>query len=75
VLAFPGIFRGAHDVRATAITEAMELAAAQALADVVPLDHLEADYVLPSVLDRSVAPAIAAAVAQAAVADGVSRIS
>jgi len=73
VLAFPGIFRGALDVRATAITKNMQLAAAAALAAVVPSDHLEADYVLPSAFDRDVAPAIAAAVAAAAVADGVAR--
>jgi len=73
VLAFPGLFRGALDVRATAITEGMKIAAARALADVVPVDHLEADYVLPSVLDRGVAPAIADAVARAASADGVAR--
>jgi malate dehydrogenase (oxaloacetate-decarboxylating) len=73
VLVFPGLFRGALDVRATGITEGMKIAAALALADVVPPDHLEADYVLPSVLDREVAPAIAQAVARAAVADGVAR--
>jgi malate dehydrogenase (oxaloacetate-decarboxylating) len=73
VLAFPGLFRGALDVRATTITEGMELAAAHALADVISIDDLEADYVLPSVLDRRVAPAIAAAVARAATADGVTR--
>jgi len=73
VLVFPGLFRGALDVRATAITEGMKIAAARALADVVPLDHLESDYVLPSVLDRAVAPAIADAVARAAIADGVAR--
>jgi malate dehydrogenase (oxaloacetate-decarboxylating) len=71
VLVFPGLFRGALDVRATAITEGMKIAAALALADVVPPDHLEADYVLPSVLDREVAPAIAQAVARAAINDGV----
>jgi malate dehydrogenase (oxaloacetate-decarboxylating) len=73
VLAFPGLFRGALDVRATTITEGMELAAAHALADVISIDDLEADYVLPSVLDRRVAPAIAAAVSRAAAADGVAR--
>ena len=71
VLAFPGIFRGALDVRATEITEQMELAAARALAAVVEPGHLEADYVLPSVFDRRVCPAIAEAVAQAADASGV----
>jgi malate dehydrogenase (oxaloacetate-decarboxylating) len=73
VLAFPGLFRGALDVRATAITEGMELAAARALANVISIDDLEADYVVPSVLDRRVAPAIAAAVSHAAAADGVAR--
>jgi len=73
VLAFPGVFRGALHVRATAITEGMKIAAARALADVVPRDHLAADYVLPSVLDRRVAPAIADAVALAASAEGVAR--
>ena len=75
VLAFPGLFRGALDVRATTVTEGMKVAAALALADVVPLDHLEADYILPSVLDRGVAPAIAAAVSRAAIAEGVARDS
>ncbi len=75
VLVFPGLFRGALDVRATTITEGMKLAAALALADAVPREHLEADYVLPSVLDRGVAPAIADAVARAAIADGVARDS
>ena len=69
----PGIFRGALDVRATAINEDMKLAAARALAAVVPPDHLAADYVLPSVLDRSVAPAIADAVARAAIDEGVTN--
>ena len=73
VLVFPGLFRGALDVRATAITEDMELAAARALADVVEAEHLEADYVIPSVFDRRVAPAVADAVARAAEAGGVAR--
>jgi malate dehydrogenase (oxaloacetate-decarboxylating) len=73
VLAFPGIFRGALDVRATAINAEMELAAARALAAVVETDHLEADYVIPSVFDRRVAPAVAEAVAAAAVETGVAR--
>ena len=66
VLVFPGLFRGALDVRARAITKEMELAAAHALAGVIEPGHLEADYVIPSVFDRSVAPAVAAAVAEAA---------
>ena len=73
VLAFPGIFRGALDVRASAIIEEMELAAAHALADVVEPDHLAADYVIPSVFDRRVAPAVAEAVARAAETAGVAR--
>ncbi len=73
VLAFPGVFRGALDVRASAITPEMELAAAHALAQVVEPDHAEADYVIPSVFDRRVAPAVAEAVARAAVETGVAR--
>ncbi len=73
VLVFPGIFRGALDVRASAITEEMELAAARALAAVVEPEHLEADYVIPSVFDRRVAAAVAEAVARAAEASGVAR--
>jgi malate dehydrogenase (oxaloacetate-decarboxylating) len=73
VLAFPGVFRGALDVRASAITREMELAAAHALADVVDAEHLAPDYVLPSVFDRKVAPAVAAAVARAAEESGVAR--
>jgi malate dehydrogenase (oxaloacetate-decarboxylating) len=73
VLAFPGVFRGALDVRASAITREMELAAAHALAAVVEPDHLEADYVVPSAFDRRVAPAVATAVARAAEASGVAR--
>ena len=72
VLAFPGIFRGALDVRATAITESMKLAAADALAGVVA-DDLRPDQVIPSPFDPRVAPAIAAAVAEAARAEGVAR--
>jgi malate dehydrogenase (oxaloacetate-decarboxylating) len=66
VLAFPGVFRGALDVRARAITHAMQIAAAHALAGVIPGNELAADYVVPSVFDRTVAPAVARAVAQAA---------
>jgi malate dehydrogenase (oxaloacetate-decarboxylating) len=72
VLAFPGIFRGAFDVRATAITEGMKLAAANALADLVG-DDLDETYVVPSPFDARVAPAVSAAVADAARADGVAR--
>ncbi len=73
VLAFPGIFRGALDVRASDITEAMTLAAAHAIAEVVQPDELSPDYVIPSVFDRRVAPAVAEAVARAATRDGVAR--
>jgi malate dehydrogenase (oxaloacetate-decarboxylating) len=75
VLAFPGVFRGALDVRARTITAEMEIAAALALATVVDPEHLSADYVVPSVFDRSVAPAVRDAVAEAAVACGVARLS
>ncbi|RAY13433.1 NAD-dependent malic enzyme [Actinomadura craniellae] len=73
VLAFPGIFRGALDVRAHSITEGMKLAAADALADVVG-DDLSAEYVIPSPFDERVAPAVVAAVAAQARAEGVNRI-
>ena len=73
VLAFPGVFRGALDVGARAITHDMQLAAAYALAGVIAEHELAADYVVPSVFDRSVAPAVARAVADAAVSEGVAR--
>ncbi|WP_256256896.1 NADP-dependent malic enzyme [Streptomyces sp. MUSC 14] len=72
VLAFPGIFRGALDVRATTVTEGMKLAAADAIAGVVG-DELRPDLVVPSPFDARVAPAVAAAVAEAARRDGVAR--
>jgi malate dehydrogenase (oxaloacetate-decarboxylating) len=72
VLAFPGIFRGAFDADATAITEGMKLAAAQALAGLVAED-LREDLVIPSPFDPRVGPAVATAVADAARADGVAR--
>ncbi|TDD19882.1 NADP-dependent malic enzyme [Nonomuraea diastatica] len=72
VLAFPGVFRGALDVRATTITENMKVAAATALAAVVG-DDLAATYVIPSPFDDRVAPAVTAAVAAQARADGVAR--
>ncbi|SDL46308.1 malate dehydrogenase (oxaloacetate-decarboxylating) [Nonomuraea jiangxiensis] len=72
VLAFPGVFRGALDVRATAITENMKVAAAGALADVVG-DELSATYIIPSPFDERVAPAVSAAVAAQAKTDGVAR--
>jgi malate dehydrogenase (oxaloacetate-decarboxylating) len=73
VLAFPGVFRGALDVRASAITEGMKLAAAAALCDVVG-DAVSEEYVVPSVFDPRVGPAVAAAVSAAARVDGVARI-
>ena len=73
VLAFPGIFRGAFDVRARDINDAMKLAAAQALADLVR-DDLSAEYILPAAFDERVCPAVAAAVADAARKTGVARI-
>jgi malate dehydrogenase (oxaloacetate-decarboxylating) len=66
VLAFPGVFRGALDVRASHITESMKVAAARAIADIVPGDELREDYIIPSVFNREVAPAVAAAVADEA---------
>ncbi len=73
VLAFPGIFRGALDAGATDITENMKLAAADAIADSVSEADLRPTFVVPSVFDKSVPMAVAAAVAEAAVADGVCR--
>jgi malate dehydrogenase (oxaloacetate-decarboxylating) len=73
VLAFPGVFRGVLDVRAREITHEMETAAARAIAAVVEPDDLEADYIIPSVFNRDVAPAVASAVADAAVRAGVAR--
>jgi malate dehydrogenase (oxaloacetate-decarboxylating) len=70
VLCFPGIFRGALDVRAPSITEEMKMAAAQAIADIVPAEELREDYIIPSVFNRDVAPAVAAAVADEARASG-----
>ena len=75
VLVFPGVFRGALDVRAREITPAMELAAAEALAAVIPAEEVSADYIVPSVFDRRVAPAVAKAVAEAAEHSGVARRS
>ena len=75
VLAFPGVFRGALDVRAREITPAMETAAAHAIAAVVAPTELSADYVVPSVFDRKVAREVATAVASAAERGGVARRS
>jgi malate dehydrogenase (oxaloacetate-decarboxylating) len=73
VLAFPGIFRGALDVRASTINEEMKLAAAEAIAAVVKPDELSPEYVIPSVFNRDVAPSVAAAVAAAAEESGAAR--
>lgn len=73
VLAFPGIFRGALDCRAREINDAMKVAATNALAALVPEDELRADNVIVSALDRRVAPAVAAAVMEAARASGVAQ--
>jgi malate dehydrogenase (oxaloacetate-decarboxylating) len=70
VLCFPGIFRGALDVRASAITEDMKMAAARAIAAIVDESELREDYIIPSVFNRDVAPAVAAAVAEQARAAG-----
>ncbi len=73
VLAFPGIFRGALDVRASDITEEMKLAAGHAIAEVVGEDELGPEYIVPSVFNRDVVPAVASAVARAAEEEGVAR--
>ncbi|MBQ9464182.1 MAG: NAD-dependent malic enzyme [Lachnospiraceae bacterium] len=74
VLAFPGIFRGAFDVRARDINEEMKLAAAHALAELVDPAELNEDYIIPAAFDPRVAPAVAKAVAEAARKSGVARI-
>jgi len=74
VLAFPGIFRGAFDVRASDINEEMKLAAAYALADLVPEEELSDEYIMPAAFDERVGKAVAKAVAEAARKSGVARI-
>ena len=74
VLCFPGIFRGALDVRASAITENMKIAAAHAIAGLVSEEELNAEYILPQAFDPRVKDAVAKAVAEAARKDGVARI-
>lgn len=74
VLAFPGIFRGALDVRATHINEQMKIAAVEAIASLISSDDLHEDYVIPAPFDTRVAPAVAAAVAKAAMETGVARL-
>jgi malate dehydrogenase (oxaloacetate-decarboxylating) len=73
VLAFPGVFRGALDVRARTVNEEMKLAAAHAIARVIPEDELQPDYIVPSVFNRRVVESVAEAVAKAAVDSGVAR--
>ena len=74
VLAFPGIFRGALDVRASDINDEMKVAAAKAIASFVTDDKLCPEYIIPSALDKDVATAVAKAVAEAARETGVARI-
>ena len=74
VLAFPGIFRGTFDVRASDINEEMKMAAAQALAGLISDEELSTDYIIPAAFDKRVGPAVAAAVAEAARRSGVARI-
>ena len=74
VLAFPGLFRGALDVRASDINEEMELAAARALSQLISDEELRDDYIIPEAFDPRVGPAVAKAVAEAARRSGVARI-
>ncbi|WP_174616362.1 NAD(P)-dependent malic enzyme [Virgibacillus ihumii] len=74
VLAFPGIFRGALDVRATRINEKMKVAAAEGIASLIPENELSTDYVIPAPFDPRVAPLVASSVAKAAMESGVARI-
>lgn len=74
VLAFPGIFRGTFDVRASDINEAMKVAAAEALASLISDEELSAEYIIPAAFDKRVGPAVAKAVAEAAKRTGVARI-
>jgi malate dehydrogenase (oxaloacetate-decarboxylating) len=73
VLCFPGIFRGALDIRAREIDEPMKLAAAEAMAAAIPEEELVEDYIIPSVFDERVAPAVAEAVAEAGKKSGSAR--
>ena len=74
VLAFPGIFRGTFDVRASDINEEMKMAAARALAELISDEELSADYIIPKAFDKRVGPAVANAVAEAARRSGVARL-
>ena len=73
VLVFPGIFKGALAVRARGITEEMKVAAAQAIASMVPNERLSADFILPDTLDKRVADCVAQKVADEAVRTGIAR--
>ena len=73
VLAFPGIFKGALACRATQISEAMKVAAAEAIARCISDDELNEDYIIPSVFNRDVAPAVAERVVEVAQAEGLAR--
>ena len=74
VCVFPGIFRGALAVRASAITEEMKVAAVHAIAGLIPEDELREDYVVPGAFDRRIVPAIAGAVAKVAMSAGIARL-
>ena len=74
VLAFPGVFRGTFDVRASDINEEMKMAAAEALAGLISEEELNADYIIPKAFDKRVGPAVAKAVAEAARKSGVARL-
>jgi malate dehydrogenase (oxaloacetate-decarboxylating) len=73
-LAFPGVFRGALDVRAREVNDEMKMAAAHAIADLVPAHELDVELLIPDALDLRVAPRVASAVAQAAISTGVATV-
>jgi malate dehydrogenase (oxaloacetate-decarboxylating) len=75
VLCFPGIFRGALDVRAPAITEEMKMAAARAIARIIPAEELREDYIIPSVFNREVSPVVADAVSEQAKLQGTAQVT
>ena len=74
VLAFPGIFRGALDVRASDINDEMKIAAAYAIAGIIQDSELSSDYIIPSALDERVVEKVSKAVSEAAIKSGVARI-
>lgn len=74
VSAFPGIFRGALDVHATDINDRMKIAAAYAIAEIIPAQELNAENIIPKLFDPRLTPSVAAAVAKAAVESGVARM-